>query len=667
MWRVLVFLCTVACLCESFAQDIYLTPLAKYQVPGKKITSISISPASKLISVANAKNEIAVLKLEDGQKVFTTNSSSALALQEFYDDENLLVLDRNGKLTKYPLSSGEPISATISTGIKAACLDPTHQYVSALLKENVVEIFDLKSRMTAGRISVKNVIKDVGYFGYDRFAQQVAVISNTGEAYSWNPLNQKFLRELKLQSTEYANSSSIIHASSSNSASDRFVLAMEEVFIPQGGFMNTSSVLERRNSLVAFDWVSGQEVKKLPVKYQVDGMAAGPGPSHLSYFSSASQAIVLINLEKSEASSVVSVDEKPTAISLSTDGQFLVVGTVTGGVYIYEVIRNNPVNIKITSPKLNRSYGDQIVKESKIKIEGEIEGHDKIAKVFVDGKPIPYEYDRKFSTEVNLVNGKNRIRVGIQTAESVVTERDFYLTCQIDTTRKNRDASATSSIKKLALVIGNSNYEYANKLINTSNDAKAMATTLRSLGFEVISVTDGDYEKMKNSIYAFGEAITDVDVSLFYYAGHGLEVDGTNYLVPVDAKVESALEVRLKAVPLTAIIRTMEFANDEGLNMIILDACRNNPFPTGKRGGTGLARVAAPSGTLIAYATDPGATASDGDGKNGLYTGELVKQLNIPQRIEDIFMNTRIQVEKISEGKQRPWEEARLKGIFYLK
>jgi uncharacterized caspase-like protein len=133
---------------------------------------------------------------------------------------------------------------------------------------------------------------------------------------------------------------------------------------------------------------------------------------------------------------------------------------------------------------------------------------------------------------------------------------------------------------------------------------------------------------MKNAIYTFGDRIQDANVSIFYYAGHGLEVDGTNYLVPVDANIQSALDVKLKAIPLTGIIRTMEFTNDEGLNMLILDACRNNPFPTGKRSsGSGLAQVQPPSGTLIAYATDPGAVASDGDLDNGLYTGELVKQL----------------------------------------
>jgi uncharacterized caspase-like protein len=223
--------------------------------------------------------------------------------------------------------------------------------------------------------------------------------------------------------------------------------------------------------------------------------------------------------------------------------------------------------------------------------------------------------------------------------------------------------------RRLALVIGNGNYAQAGKLNNTLNDANAMASVLQELGFEVIKITDGTYEQMKNAIYTFGDRIQDANVSLFYYAGHGLEVDGTNYLVPVDANIQSALDVKLKAIPLTGVIRTMEFTNDEGLNMLILDACRNNPFPTGKRsGGSGLAEIQPPSGTLIAYATDPGSVASDGDNQaNGLYTGELIKQLRVSQRIEDIFMNTRNAVEKLSTGKQRPWEEARLKGVFYLK
>ena len=111
----------------------------------------------------------------------------------------------------------------------------------------------------------------------------------------------------------------------------------------------------------------------------------------------------------------------------------------------------------------------------------------------------------------------------------------------------------------------------------------------------------------------------------------------------------------------------MESSNQDRLNLIILDACRNNPFRTWERGGeNGLADMTAPSGTLIAFATSPGSTASNGNGRNGLYTGELIKQLKISQRIEDIFINTRNEVERKSGGSQSPWELGRLRGKYYL-
>ncbi len=652
---------------RCFAQDIYLTPLAKFNVGSKKISSLSFSPLSKFISVLNTKQEVSIWQIEKRQKVKEIISNSTIMLHQFYEEEKLLVVDKSGQLQRLSVVASEPLSTSqLSVGIRQACLDPTRQYVAAFLKENIVELFDLKANMTAGRISVKNQVKDVGYLGYDRFAQQIAIISTTGETYSWNPLNQKFLRELNLKSDEYANSSTIIRTSGSNNGADKFLLGMEEVFIPQGGFLNTSNKLERRNWIVSFDWQTGQEVRKASIKYPIDGMAVGPGPSHVAYYSTNSQAIVLLNLEKAEAVSVVSVDEKPTAISISDDNQYLAVGTISGNLYLYEIVRNNPAEIKILKPALSRNYGDQIVNEPSLNVEGYIDGKGTIAKVFINGEVIEPK-DRNFAAYVNLEKGKNRIRISVQNSTSVVTEKDFYVTFQPSSATIEKTNHFPQKGKRKALVIGNSNYAFANKLIHSSTDAKEIAATLQQLGFEVTSVLEGNYESIKNSIYNFGHAIVDADISLFYYAGHGLEVDGTNYLIPIDANIESALDVKLKAIPLTGVIRTMEFANDEALNMIILDACRNNPFPTGKRGGTGLAPVQTPSGTLIAYATDPGSTASDGEGKNGLYTGVLIKQLNISQRIEDIFMNTRNEVEKISGGRQRPWEEARLKGVFYLK
>jgi hypothetical protein len=652
-------------LCAS-AQNIYLVPYKKINVTDKEIASVSFSSDAASFAAADSKGLVSLRSVSTGEETGKIAGPAPALFHDFINDnKEFLLLDNAGRLTKYNTSSKESNFSTLSKGIKVASLDPAQGYITFLNKENGIEIFDLTAGMTAGRIQKVTGLESTMFLGFDRFGQQLAAINKTGDAVTWNPLNQQLLRQLKLQSGEFAGSRSVIQSASTNSSGDLFLIGLQEVFIPKGGMQGRNQP-ERRNMIVAYDWLSGQEVKRVPLRYRADGMALGPGPMHVAYFSSDTRAIDLLNLDKAEVSSSVSVDEKPTSIALSDDNNFLAVGTVAGNVYLYEVVRNNPSEVKITKPVISRNIGDQIVKETSIKIEGLIDGTDKVAKVFVNGEPAQMDLTRGFSSDVKLSKGKNRINVSVQNTQGVVTEKDFYLTCEPSAQPKGAALPAVKG-RRVALVIGNASYASAAKLNNTVNDANSMAETLKALGFDVTKVINGSYEDMKTAIYGFGDRIQDVDVSLFYYAGHGLEVDGTNYLVPVDANIGSALDVKLKAIPMTGVLRTMEFANDEGLNMIILDACRNNPFPTGKRGGaSGLAREQAPSGTLIAYATDPGSVASDGDKANGLYTGELIKQLNISQRIEDIFMNTRNQVEKLSNGGQRPWEEARLKGVFYL-
>ena len=651
------------------AQDIYLYPYKKFTVGTKEVNSISFSSVSKWLAV-EAGGVISIRTVEDGKEVKSIPSKYRLTVHDFIDSDNTFIyLDKTGRMYKAPTGSFEVSQPEeLDKEIKISCMDPSLQYLTWVNANNEVNIYDLKAGMTQGRVPANPLIKKCQFLGYDRFGQQLAAISDIGDAFAWNPLNQKFLRQLKLQSGEFANSRTIIYSAATNSGGDRFLLGLQEVFIPKGA-VQKGNTMERRNMIVVYDWVSGQEIKRVPLRYRVDGMALGPGPNHVSYFSADSKTINLLNLERSEVGSSVSVDEKPTAISLSDDGQFLAVGTASGVVNVYEVVRNDPPDIKIHKPGLRRGYGDETVNESTIRIEGSVEGTDKIAKIFVNGEAANYNFGKDFNYDAKLAKGKNKITVTVQNTQSVVTEKDFYVTYEPPPTKSALKGSVNKIVgKRLALVIGNSEYISAAKLKNTRNDAASMATELQALGFEVMKVLDGTYEDMKNALYTFGDRAQSVDVSIVFYAGHGLEVDGTNYLVPVDANIQSALDVKLKAIPLTGVIKTMEFANDEGLNMIILDACRNNPFPTGKRSsGSGLARVQAPSGTIIAYATDPGSVASDGDKANGLYTGELIKQLQISQRIEDVFMNTRNAVEKQSGGNQRPWEEARLKGVFYLK
>ncbi|MEQ9405775.1 MAG: caspase family protein [Cyclobacteriaceae bacterium] len=227
----------------------------------------------------------------------------------------------------------------------------------------------------------------------------------------------------------------------------------------------------------------------------------------------------------------------------------------------------------------------------------------------------------------------------------------------------------TSNQKRVALVIGNSNYENSSVLKNPLNDARDMTLTLRDLGFEVKKILDANQVTMLEGLKHFSKNINNADVVLFYFAGHGIQVGDKNYLLPTDAQFENGeSDVHLESINLDVILRLMEYTNKKSLNMIILDACRNNPFKTWTRGGDeGLAEVKAPSGTIVAYSTSPGSVSFDGKGENGLYTSVLINQLKLSQRIEDVFINTRIQVEETSEGKQSPWELARLRGKFYLK
>lgn len=236
----------------------------------------------------------------------------------------------------------------------------------------------------------------------------------------------------------------------------------------------------------------------------------------------------------------------------------------------------------------------------------------------------------------------------------------------VNTANIVKKVTTNSSEKRVALLIGNNNYTTAAKLKNPVNDVNLMKAVLDSLNFEVFTVLNGDYNTMLAGLRKFSAAAKDADVAMFYYAGHGLQFDGKNYLIPVNANIETKESVALETLDVDLVMRTLEIVrNKERLNLVILDACRNNPFNTWSRGGgSGLAAVTPTNGTLVAYSTSPNSTASDGQGNNGLYTEELAIQLLTPQRIEDVFIKTRVAVEEKSMGRQSPWELARLRASY---
>lgn len=216
--------------------------------------------------------------------------------------------------------------------------------------------------------------------------------------------------------------------------------------------------------------------------------------------------------------------------------------------------------------------------------------------------------------------------------------------------------------ERIALVIGNAAYEEA-PLVNPINDARAMAKKLRGFDFDVVEAVDADLETMQSAVLDFMQRINTDSTVLVYYAGHGIQANGRNYLIPVDATLESERALRFEAMELADILEELE-EFEAKISIVILDACRNNPFQRKFRGGArGLAVVDAAQGTLIAYATSPGSVASDGIGANGLYTQALLKAMDQPGlKVEEVFKQVRREVSEASGGEQIPWESSSLVG-----
>ncbi len=223
------------------------------------------------------------------------------------------------------------------------------------------------------------------------------------------------------------------------------------------------------------------------------------------------------------------------------------------------------------------------------------------------------------------------------------------------------------TVNRFALVIGNGAYNTAPRLRNPPNDARDMTAALTELGFEVTTGINVSQIELKRQIRGFGRKLKAGGSGVFFYAGHGVQSKGRNYLIPVEADIHSEADVEDAAVDLNLLLSYLDEAQN-GLNIVILDACRNNPFARGFRSAsTGLAQVEAPTGTLIAYATAPGRVAADGMGENGLYTSELLKQMRVPGiGATEMFMRVRAEVMKRTANQQVPWEASSLVGTFYF-
>ena len=278
--------------------------------------------------------------------------------------------------------------------------------------------------------------------------------------------------------------------------------------------------------------------------------------------------------------------------------------------------------------------------------------------------PSPIQQETPPITEIE------KLRTEAQEAKRKQVELEEQLRLSQQQTQTTTQTTTTPSIgRRIALVVGNANYK-VRPLKNPRNDADDISRSLRSSGFEVIDLRDASLQQMRNGVRQFGDRLINNDVGLVYYSGHGVEVKGRNYFIPVNADIMREDEIADQGLDVSLILEKMNTAG-KGVNILIVDACRDDPFGRSFRSSSrGLAQMDAPRGTIIAYATSPGKVASDGDPRerNSPYTKNLVKAMQQPNKpIEQVFKEVRRAVQEETKNQQVPWENTSLSGDFYFK
>jgi uncharacterized caspase-like protein len=237
-------------------------------------------------------------------------------------------------------------------------------------------------------------------------------------------------------------------------------------------------------------------------------------------------------------------------------------------------------------------------------------------------------------------------------------------------------AGPAAAEKRVALVVGNSGYVHAPRLTNPVNDASDMAGALKAVGIEVVLGLDLDKRGFDGKVRDFSRALASADAGILFYAGHGLEVGGRNFLIPVDAQLQGERDLEFETVALDFVMRQMEIDRDGKTSIVFLDACRDNPLARnlarsmGTRStviGRGLAEVKTGVGTFIAFSTKPGAVALDGEGRNSPFAGALVKAVKGPGKgLSALMVDVRKEVLAATNNRQVPWDHSALTGEFYF-
>jgi WD40 repeat protein len=329
---------------SGFSQDIQSAPHAALQTEdGRAITALAFSADGKLLA-GDTRASVFCWNL-DGQRLLGRFSvqSSVLFMAFLAGDRSVVVVDAAGTVTVLDLLQALQggTGTTFRTGAKPlrVALDAGKQYLAVATKAGYIEIFDLKAMMPFGKVDARDRSKELFFLGFDRLGQQLLAIDREAKVTSWNPATLKLIREINLSGGELHGSQSVIHSAATNRAANVFVVGLEEVALPQGGLRISSSPMDlvRSNCAIAFDWNTGMEVKRVKTQASLDQMAMGPGNDHVATIAEDGKTITMIDLRKGELGSTLTMEEKPKALAISEDNQWLAAGTKSGRISTWKL------------------------------------------------------------------------------------------------------------------------------------------------------------------------------------------------------------------------------------------------------------------------------------------------------------------------------------------
>lgn len=350
MFKRLLFLFVLVLAAQAQAQDIRITPYASLPMPDESaIAAMAFMADNTILVVGDVDGNVGCWDLQKKILLSRAKLDDAPVFIAAAGERSYAVVDGAGKVQLMDILKGSGGRSFQCKGRPArVTLDAGRQYLAVATTDQTLEVFDIKAMMPAGTIDTHDKLDDILFLGFDRLGQQVVAVCKYGEVMAWNPATLKLMREVALAGGELHGSSTVVHAAATNRAANVFAAALEEIALPKGGVL-AGQDLVRNYMVVAYDWNSGSEVKRVKTGWPIEQMVLGPGNDHMSVTNEDDNSITLIDLRKGEIASSVTLEEKPVVLAISEDNAWMAAGAKSGLISVFQLRFKEDMKVAATT------------------------------------------------------------------------------------------------------------------------------------------------------------------------------------------------------------------------------------------------------------------------------------------------------------------------------